>query len=103
MTEPIRIPVDRLRQVCDQLLTHLAHQEGGTVELERDYFWSLDDESLYNVYSEPGQPVIGQVSESWQHLDQLLQQPDDTPTRHLVWLADVLRAIGTPTTRKPLI
>jgi len=29
-----------------------------------------------------------------EHLTALTDQPDDAPTSHLVWFADVLRAIG---------
>ena len=100
--EPLRISVHELRTACELALLHLAKTEGETVELERDYFWSIDDESLYNVYKEPTQPGIGQVSESWGHLQELVQDRVGTPTRHLVWLSDVLRALGTPVTREPL-
>ncbi len=102
MSEPLRISVDRLRAACEVVLGHLAETEGETVELLRDYFWSIDDDSLYDVYKEPAQLGIGQVSESWGHLEDLLDGRTDIPTRHLVWLSDVLRALGTPVSRKPL-
>jgi hypothetical protein len=102
MSDSVRIPVERLRQVCTIVLDHLAQNENGVVELERDYFWTIDDETLYNVYVEPAELGVGQVSESWAHLKALLDGTDESPTRHLVWLAEVLRAAGTPETRKPM-
>jgi hypothetical protein len=41
--------------------------------LERDHFWSIAPDTLYNVYAEQGEPGIGQMSESWQHIEQLLK------------------------------
>jgi hypothetical protein len=102
MSGPVRIPVERLRQACELLLDHLAQNENGVVELERDYFWSIDDDTLYNVYVEPEALAVGQVSESWAHLEALLDGADESPTRHLVWLSEVLRAAGTPETRRSM-
>lgn len=101
MSQSIRIPVERLRAACALLVDHLARIEGDVIELERDYFWSINDEALYDVYQEPESLGIGQVSESWAHVERLLDGEVDVPTRHVVWLSDVLRAIGMPITRKP--
>ncbi|MFF3354937.1 hypothetical protein ACFYWN_20300 [Streptomyces sp. NPDC002917] len=49
---------------------------------------------LYDVYNEPRTITIGQLSESWQHLEGLLTDEDRAVGCHLVWLADVIRAIG---------
>ncbi|MFF5447110.1 hypothetical protein [Streptomyces sp. NPDC012888] len=41
-----------------------------------------------------GSQTIGQLSESWQYLKNLLHNPDRAVGHHLVWLADVFRVIG---------
>jgi hypothetical protein len=67
------------------------------LEHARDYFWSVPGDELYDVPNEPRTIMIGQLSESWQHLEDLLADPDRAVGHHLVWLADVLRAIGQDT------
>jgi len=94
MNEPLKITVEELRSVCLLLLEHLDDVAKGTCELDVDMFWSIPKEDLYNVYAEPEEFTIGQVSESWEFLGRLLADPDHMVGYGLVWLADVLRAIG---------
>lgn len=102
MNYPTNISIDRVRLACQLLLDHLAQSEGKDIPIERDFFWSISDEILYDVYNEPNELTIGQVSESWGHLEDLLDGRTATPSRHLSWLADVIRALGSPSARKPL-
>jgi len=56
-------------------------------------FWSIPPDALYDVYQEPPELTIGQLTESWDNLRRL---GEDEPGfgLDLVWLSDVLRAIG---------
>ncbi|MEV4430149.1 hypothetical protein ACN9M0_34290 [Streptomyces sp. R-07] len=64
-----------------------------------DYFWSVRATNSTTSPNEPRTITIGQLSESWEHLEDLVANPDRAVGHHLVWLADVLRAIGQSTTR----
>ncbi|MFD5465101.1 hypothetical protein ACFWIQ_20065 [Kitasatospora sp. NPDC127059] len=93
--EPLYVSLAELRRSFDVLLSHVeAAAAGDTVALDKDYFWSIPSDELYDVAREPGAPTIGQLSESWQHLRDLLADQDRALGYHLVWLADVLRAMG---------
>lgn len=94
MSEPVvRVSVEQLRQVFDRLLTHVA---GATSELtvSNDYFWSIPSPARYDVYGEPGELTIGRVSESWAGLQGMLDDESKTLGFGLVWLSEVLHAIG---------
>ncbi|MFF5447107.1 hypothetical protein [Streptomyces sp. NPDC012888] len=94
-SEPLQIPLDQLRSAFELALQHIdAADDGSVATLDHDYFWSIPADELYDVANEPRTMTIGQVSESWQHLENLLHNPDRAVGHHLVWLADVLRAIG---------
>ncbi|MDX2748352.1 MULTISPECIES: hypothetical protein [Streptomyces] len=95
--EPLRIPLDQLRTAFELALQHIEASAGSAVALEHDYFWSVPGDELYEVLNEPRTITIGQLSESWQHLEDLLADPNRAVGHHLVWLADVLRAIGQGT------
>ncbi|MEU8678697.1 hypothetical protein [Streptomyces sp. NPDC048560] len=92
--EPVQIPIDQLRRAWDVALRHLEASAGPTVTLKEDLFWSVPADELYDVGVEPQALTIGQLSESWQHLEDLLADKDRAVGYHLVWLADVIRAIG---------
>ncbi|WP_229727925.1 hypothetical protein, partial [Curtobacterium luteum] len=70
-----------------------AVPNGESVVLREDYFYSLPAPGLYDVSSDPPEATIGQLTESW---DNLTTAPaaDRTLNWELVWLGDVLRAIG---------
>ncbi|MGX2993392.1 hypothetical protein JNUCC64_03710 [Streptomyces sp. JNUCC 64] len=97
-SEPLRIPLDQLRHAFELALKHIEASVGSGVALEHDYFWSVPGDELYDVLNEPRTITVGQLSESWQHLEGLLAEPEQAVGHHLVWLADVLRAIGQNTT-----
>ncbi|WP_145909024.1 hypothetical protein [Kitasatospora viridis] len=94
-TELPSIPLADLRASFDLLLRRLETTTvDGEVALDKDYFWSVPAAARYDVTAEPGELTIGQVSESWAHIKNLLADQDRAVGHHLVWLADVLRAIG---------
>ncbi|WP_329128245.1 hypothetical protein [Streptomyces sp. NBC_01465] len=62
--------------------------------LKEDLFWSVSADELFSVGAEPQALTIVQLSESWQHLEDLLAHEDRAVGYHLVWLANVIRAIG---------
>jgi hypothetical protein len=86
----LQIQVAELRQIFDRLMTHVESTQGGQVTLHEDYFYSLPAPGLYDVLEDAPDPTIGQLTES---LDNL-RRGDDTITYELVWLGDVLRAVG---------
>lgn len=94
MSDGIEVRVDLLRRVSQVLFDHLESIEGPTINLDRDYFWDLMSEQIYDVYNQPTEFTIGQLSESLGHLEALVADPDDAIAFALVWLAQLLRAIG---------
>ena len=93
MGEGPEIPLSRLREVTDLLLAQ-AERAGDSVTLERDLFWELLPEQRYDLGHEPAEHTIGQLSESWAQLVAMADDPDRVVGYGLVWLADVLRALG---------
>jgi hypothetical protein len=95
MSEPVvRIPVDQLRQVFELLVSHVAGKSATELPVNQDYFWSIPAAERYDVCSQPSELTIGQVTESWENLRGLLQDDSKALGYGLVWLSDVLRAIG---------
>ena len=93
MSEPLRVSVEEVRQLALLLLRHVEESAGSTVELDKDMFWSVPSPELYNVYDTP-ELTVGQLSESWASLKAMGDGESPSLSYGLVWLADVLRAIG---------
>ncbi|WP_246200904.1 hypothetical protein [Agromyces allii] len=88
----LTIDTGDLREVFDRLITHLEQTRGATVTLQEDYFYSMPYPEIYDVMKPPPSPTIGQLTESWANLHG--KALDSTVTFELVWLGDLLKALG---------
>jgi hypothetical protein len=62
--------------------------------VERDAFWAVPSQDAYDIYREPSELTVGMVSESMANISALLLMPDQAIDYGLVWLAEVLHAVG---------
>lgn len=94
MTERIEVSIDTLRRAAQILLNHVEEAAGATVAIDTDMFWSITSDQRNNVYTEPTEFTIGQVSESLENLNRLVDDPSSATSFALVWLADTMRVVG---------
>ena len=94
MDQQVEIPVETLRRAADLLLSHLEAIEGPVVAIEKDMFWAIPAEQRNNVYAEPTDFTVGQLTESLQRVDRIVAGSSPVTSYALVWLADILRAAG---------
>lgn len=94
MNDQIRIPVSTLKRSAEILLEHLEGIEGDSLFLDKDYFWAISPEQLYDVFHEPSDFTIGQLSECLERVEAIIEQPADVTSYGLVWLAELMRAAG---------
>ena len=99
MVDRVRVPVSLLRRASELLLEHLEDVEGAAILLDKDYFWSIVPEQLYDVYTEPITFSVGQLSECVDNLERLVADPAQSTSFALVWLADLLRSAGQTVVR----
>ncbi|MFI6999056.1 hypothetical protein [Nocardia sp. NPDC050175] len=79
------------------LIDHVRRMSpDGNVSINDDYFWSVPVAEMNNVYSDPPGLTVGQISESWSNVAAMIAN-EDIVSYGLIWLADVLRAIGKET------
>lgn len=97
--ETLRISVADLRRAAEVLLDHLQEVEGDVVEIPDRMFWAVPAEARYDVYEQPTELTIGQLSESLSRLASIVESDEDVLSFGLVWLADIARAIGEQTVR----
>lgn len=64
------------------------------IAVHMDYYWSIAPEQLADLEREPTGLTLGQISDNITWLTQVADDPQDFNYIHLVWLADLLRAIA---------
>ncbi len=89
----LEISITQLREVFARVLDHVETTNGGTIRVYEDYFLSVPFPEIYRVTrSKQPELTIGSLVEEWERLNS--HDPESTLTYELVWLADVLKAIG---------
>lgn len=89
-----QIPAERIKNVLELLLRHVTERSGEVIAVQVEEFWSVPSDEVYDIYNTPQQLVIGTISESWHRLEEMLNDDSKVLGYGLVWLSQVLRAIG---------
>jgi hypothetical protein len=92
----LTVSMDVVRAALEAALAEFEANHGTAVSVPMDYFWSIPAESLYSVESDPVGLTIGQLSETYEHLEHIAAGTSEPIDYSLVWLADILRAIADP-------
>ncbi|MGY2064415.1 hypothetical protein [Blastococcus sp. SYSU DS0619] len=102
MTVPLSVPMGKLREALDRVLTALEAERGDEVPLSADYYWVLDARATYRVDETPSAPdfTLGQLSDDVDTLDEILE-PDQVISvwhdlRHLVGILHRLATQDLP-------
>jgi hypothetical protein len=81
-------------RAAELLLDDLQRAEGERVSLDRDYFWTIGPEQAYDVFNEPSDFTVGQLTECLENLEAIVADPSRVNSYALVWLADLIRGGG---------
>ena len=94
MTDKLTVETAWLRSAVDALLEHVEQTVGPAIEFDRDMFWSLHAPDKYDLSHAPTVETVGSVTQSVAALESVLENRDETISYGLVWLADILDALG---------
>lgn len=92
--EGMTVTARELEVALNAILEEMRSRHGSTFTLPKDYFWDIASEQLYDPYKTPSDMTLGQVSESIDWVKQIASGAGDPTSYALVWLSDVLRALG---------
>ncbi len=67
----MEVTINEPRIAAKKLLDHLADSGHTKVSLENDYYWFISKADRYNVYRQPSEWTIGQLSDDWNELKQI--------------------------------
>lgn len=61
---------------------------------EKDLYWSIPDEKLYDVYKEPVDLTIGSLVEDWKFLQKILRNEREAVVHDFNKISNILRLVG---------
>lgn len=91
----MKVDVRQVRKIVLRLLDHIIERhEVVEVDLNKDFFWVVPPDSVYEVEHQPSQLDVGSLEDEWQFVSSLLN-PDARPTAYqLTQIAPILAAMG---------
>ena len=90
----MQLDINKLHRVCEILFQLLEQKGVEVVEFQEDYYWNIPRNQKYNPYEEPSNLDLGQLSDNWHELQEILELEREPIVYHLVWLSEIFRAIG---------
>jgi hypothetical protein len=98
MTDPLVVPMDKLRQALDRVLAAVQAEQGEVVPLSADYYWVLAPQATYDIYETPSADdfTMGQLSDDVTTLDEILRPDELVSAWHdLQHLVGILHRLAT--------
>lgn len=89
------VALDEIERAVLLVLKHLKDQQVVHVEIPEDYYWDIAEEDRYDPAKTPSDVSLGQLSEDWERLRQILEGDAPPVGYALVWAGSLLRKIGS--------
>jgi len=90
----VQIKVSELREICENLFNHLDNISQSNIDIDKDFYWNIPEENLYDLSSEPTEFNVGQISDDWMELKKIGSKESEPLGYALVWLSSIMRVIG---------
>lgn len=85
---------DELHNALDILLQHFEKEGQNCFQIDGDFYWNVPADELYDRYDQPVHLDVGQLSEDWARIEQIVRGEHEPVANGFVWLAAILRAVG---------
>ncbi len=89
------VHLDEIEKAIHLVIEHLNNQHIAVAELPEDYYWEISEEQRYDPAQNPKDLSLGQLSEDWDRVQQIVKGDAPPVGYALVWLASLLRKIGS--------
>jgi hypothetical protein len=86
-----------LKKVIDAIFDHIINDvkvEKLTVKGDRDFYWEVPSDKLYDVKEAPPQLDVGKLTDDWEFLQSISKDKDQAVALMLIHVAPLLRHIG---------
>ena len=96
MAKSESVKIETLREVVNRILDFIEKDLGRPeVTLAKNFYWSLDDETLYSMESQPQQLDCGSLLDDWEFVRSASDHPHQSIPLTLLHVAPLLRMLAT--------
>ena len=88
------VQLSDLRKVTSMLFDHLESADTNSFEFSEDYYWYISDDQRYDPHIKPSELSLGQLTDDWSELIQILNREKEPLGYAFVWLSAILRRLG---------
>lgn len=89
----MNIELDRIEKFFNLIIKELKGNGIDNIPLDYDFYWNIPSDLLYDLYNEPKELDMGQLSEDYQFLSYSINQ-DIVTSSNLRKLSSLLRYIA---------
>ena len=90
----MNLKVSELRAIVNRLFTYLEETGRSEFEISEDYYWFIEEDEVYDPLKEPKALTMGQLSDDWNELSDILKGESPPIGYAFVWLSAILRIVG---------
>lgn len=94
MKNNTEIQKEDLKKILFMLIDKLDDSPTDNFSLEKDLYWNIPDDKLYNVYQEPENLTIGSLVEDWEFLQKILRKEREVLWYDFYKVSTILTSIG---------
>lgn len=94
MKNNTEIQKEDLKKILFMLIDKLDESPTDKFSLEKDLYWNIPDDKLYNVYQEPENLTIGNLVEDWEFLQKILRKEREVLWYDFYKVSTILNSIG---------
>jgi len=91
---PPAVDLRQLQKVFDLIIERMVDQGIREVTLNRNYYWNVDSQSLFDTKADRPVTDIGSLHDDWEFLCELLDDKEQAVALMLTHLAPVVRYVG---------
>jgi hypothetical protein len=88
----MKAKIPELKIAVNELLDKLAKYAGDEIEVSVDYYWSIDENELYNPYKNPVDLTLGQISSDMEDLHNIVLRGEYTCV-DLLRVSEIIKAV----------
>ena len=87
------ITVEEIRTITDRLCSHLEELNIRKIDIDHDYYSTIDEKQLYDPTKQPDRFALGQLSSDLEEMRAIVAGKP-TITFAFTWFAAILRVVG---------
>jgi hypothetical protein len=88
------VDIDVVERATIRVLKHLRDNGIKNVNVDDDFYWFIPKEHRHDMYQEPHDFTVGQLSFDWDNVRKIADGASDPVGLALSWIGSILTAVG---------